>query len=176
VALREREVEVARHELDATRLNRRPNWSYEVSYGQRQGRPDLVSFGVNIPLPVAPSARQDRETAARHAQLDKAEAEAEEARRAAAGDYAALASDTRRLQSRIERYQAAVLTPLAQRTATTLAAYRANQASLQMLFEARHAEVEAQRKALLLQRELARAHAQLVYKPLVAPTARGATP
>ncbi len=166
VVARQRDIEVARQEVEVARLNRRPNWTYEVSYGQRQGRPDLFSFGVSIPLPVAPEARQDREIAAKLALVDKAEADAEEARRAAAGEYATLLGDERRLQARLERFQAAVLEPLKQRTAVTLAAYRSNQASLVMLFEARHAEVEAQRKVLNLQRDLAKVQAQLVFKPL----------
>lgn len=166
VVARQLGIEVARQEVEVARLNRKPNWTYEVSYGQRQGRPDLVSFGISIPLPIAPDARQDRETAAKLALVDKAEADAEEARRVAAGEYAALASDARRLQERIERFQAGVLTPLQQRTAATLAAYRSNQASLVMLFEVRHAEVEAQRKLLNLQRDLAKAQAQLVFKPI----------
>tara|TARA_B100001105_G_scaffold193316_1_gene157360 strand:+ start:5583 stop:6818 length:1236 start_codon:yes stop_codon:yes gene_type:complete len=167
VVAKQRDVEVARQDAEATRLNRKPNWSYEVSYGQRQGRPDMVSFGVSIPLQVAPAARQDRETAAKLAMVEKAEADLAEAQRAAAGDYAALASDAKRLQERVDRYGAAVLTPLRRRTEATLASYRANQASLVMLFEARHAEVEAQRKFLTLQRDLAKAQAQLVFKPVL---------
>lgn len=163
---KQRDIAVARREAELTRLARRPNWTYELSYGQRQGRPDMVSFGVSIPLPIAPSARQDRETAAKLAMVDKAEAELEEARRMAAGEYAALAGDASRLQARIERYQAAVLAPLRQRSAATLAAYRANQAGLPMLFEARHAELQAQRRLLSLQRDLAKAQAQLAFKPL----------
>lgn len=166
VVARQRDIEVARQEVEVSRLNRKPNWSYEVSYGQRVGRPDLVSIGVSIPLPVAPDARQDRETAAKRALVGKAEADAEEARRAAAGEYAALANDARRLQERIDRLQAAVVEPLKQRTAATLAAYRSNQANLVMLFEARHAEVEAQRKVLNLRRDLAKVQAQLIFKPI----------
>ncbi len=166
VVARQRDIEVARQEVVLARLNRKPNWSVELSYGQRVGRPDLVSVGVSIPLPIAPAARQDRETAARLAGVDKAEAELAEAQRAAAGEYAALAGDASRLQARIERFQAGVLSPLQQRTAATLAAYRSNQASLAMLFEARHAELEAQRKWLALQRDLAKARAQLVFKPV----------
>ncbi|MBT9596970.1 MAG: TolC family protein [Vitreoscilla sp.] len=166
VVARQRDTEVARQEVQVARLNRRPNWTYEVSYGQRQGRPDLVSFGVSIPLTVAPAERQDREAAARQALVDKAESELDEARRAAAGEYLALANDASRLQERIERYQVGVLASLRQRTAATLAAYRSNQASLAMLFEARHAEVEAQRRLLGLQRDLAKAQAQLVFKPI----------
>ena len=89
----------------------------------------MLSFGVSIPLPLAPAQRQDRETAAKLALVDKAEAELAEASRAAAAEYAALASDAGRLQERIERYRAGVLTPPKQRTAAALAAYRSNQAS-----------------------------------------------
>lgn len=167
VVTRQRDVEVARRAVEAARLDRKPNWTFEVSYGQRQSRTDLVSLGVSIPLPVSPASRQDRETAARQALVDKAEAELEEARRAAAGEYAALSGDARLLQERIERFQVAVLAPLRQRAATTLAAYRSNQASLGMLFDARHAELEAQRRLLGLRRELARTRAQLVFKPIV---------
>lgn len=166
VVARQRDLEVARQEVEIARLGRRPNWTYEVSYGQRQGRPDLVSVGVIIPLTIAPAERQDRETAARQALVDKAEAEVEEGRRAAAGEYASLASDAQRLQERAERFEAGVLTPLQQRAAATLAAYRSNQASLVMLFEARHAEVEAHRRLLGLRRDLAKTRAQLVFKPI----------
>jgi outer membrane protein, heavy metal efflux system len=117
-------------------------------------------------LPITPAARQDRETAAKLAMVEKAPADLTEAQRAAAGEYEALASDARRLQERIERFRSAVLGPSAQRTAVTLAAYRANQATLVMLFEARHAEIQAQRKLLALQRELAMAQARLVFEPI----------
>ncbi|MGE0671422.1 MAG: TolC family protein [Methylibium sp.] len=167
VLARQRDIEVARQDAEATRLNRRPNWTYELSYGQRQGRPDLVSFGVNIPLPVAPAERQDRETAAKLAMVGKAEADLDEAQRAAAGEYAALASDARRLQERIDRYGAAVLQPLRQRTEAMLAAYRSNQSSLAMVFEARHAELDARRRLLGLERDRDRVHAQLVFKPVL---------
>jgi outer membrane protein TolC len=172
VVTRQQDVDVARQEVELARLNRQPNWSYELSYGQRTGRRDLVSFGVSIPLPIAPAARQDRETAARLAGVDKAEAELAEARRAAAGEHAALASDAGRLRDRIERFLAGVLQPARQRVEAALAAYRANQAGLAALFEARHAELEAQRRLLALRRDLARAEAQLAFKPIAEGDAR----
>jgi hypothetical protein len=70
------------------------------------------------------------------------------------------------LQQRIERYRASVVTPAQQRTMASLAAYRSNQAPLSELFEARHAAVEAQRKLLNLERDLARVQAQLALRPL----------
>lgn len=166
VFIKRRDVEVARSEAEVTRLNRRPNWTYELSYGQRQGRADMVSFGVSIPLTVAPTARQDRETASKLAWVDKAQAELVEAQRGAAGEYAALMSDIRRLQERIDRLRTSVLAPLAQRHETTIAAYRSNQATLEALFQARHAEADAQRKLLRLQRDLVKTQAQLAFRPV----------
>ena len=69
-----------RREASAT-----PNWTWEVAYGQRTGYSDLVTLGVSIPLQLAPSQRQDRETAARLALVEKAEAELAEAGRGGRG-------------------------------------------------------------------------------------------
>ena len=160
------DIDVATRAAAVAASERKPNWTWEVSYGQRTGYSDMATFGVSIPLQVAPSERQDRETAAKLALADKAEAELEEAKRSATAEYRALASDTRRLRERIERYRAGVVTPALQRTSAATAAYRSNQGTLLTLFEARHAEVETQRKLLTLQRDLAKAQAQLAFKPL----------
>jgi outer membrane protein TolC len=162
----QREVELARKEADLARTNRTPNWSWELSYGQRAGYPDMLSVGVSIPLTIAPAQRQDREVASKLALAEKAEAMLAEAMRMATGEYRALASDVKRLAERVERYRASVLVPTRQRTAAALASYSSNQVPLMTLFEARHAEVEAQRKLLSLQRDLAKAQAQLVLKPV----------
>jgi len=163
----QRDVELARQEAAVAASNRRPNWSWEVSYGQRAGYSDMVSFGVSIPLAVSPAERQDRETASKLALVDKAEASLAEATRSAQAEFRGLASDAQRLSERIQRYQSSVVTPIQQRTAAALAGYRSNQVTLMALFEARHMEVEAQRKLLSLQRDLAKAQAQLAYKPIV---------
>ncbi len=171
VAALQRDVDVARQAAAVTASNRKPNWTWELAYGQRSGYSDMVSVGVSIPLPVAPGERQDRDTAARLALVEKAEADLAEATRAAGAEYRALASDAERLQQRIERYRAGVIVPAGQRTAAATAAYRSNQASLAALFEARHAELEAQRKLLALQRDLARTRIQLAFRPLTAEVA-----
>lgn len=168
----QRDVDVARKEAELARTSRNPNWSWEVSYGQRTGYPDMVSVGVSIPLTVAPARRQDREIASKLAMTEKAEAALVEATRMAAGDYRALASDAKRLAERIERYRTTVVVVAQQRTVAALAAYRSNQVPLMTLFEARHAEVEAQRKLLSLQRDRAKTQAQLALKPILEGAAR----
>lgn len=167
-----RDVEVAKKTAAVVATNRQANWTWEVAYGQRSGYADMVSAGVSIPLQLAPAQRQDRETAAQWALVDKAEADLAEATRTVTAEYRTGVSDARSLQERIARYRHAVLTPSAQRTAAATAAYRSNQASLVTLFEARHAEVQAQRKLLALQRDWTKAQVQLTYKPL----ALGAAP
>ena len=162
----QRDIEVARQSAAVASSERKPNWAWEVSYGQRTGYSDMVSFGVSIPLQVAPAERQDREVAAKRALVDKAEAELAEAMRAAMAEYRALTSDAQRLKERIERYRSGVIAPAQQRTAAAMAAYRSNQATLASLFEARHMEVDVQRKLLNLQRDLAKTQAQLAFKPL----------
>jgi outer membrane protein TolC len=166
VVARRRDVVLAQKEAAVVVANRRPNWTWELAYGQRTGAPDLVSVGVNIPLPIAPAARQDRDSAAKLALVEKAEAELAEAERAAGAEYRVLAGDAQRLQERIRSLRGALLAPAAQRTAAARAALGGNQASLATVFEARHAELEARRKVLMLERDLAKVRAQLAFKPV----------
>ena len=172
VAAMQRDADVARQAAAVTASNRKPNWTWELAYGQRTGYSDMVSVGVSIPLPVAPGERQDRDTAAKLALAEKAEAELAEATRAATAEYRTLLGDAQRLQQRVDRYRIGVVVPAGQRTAAAMASYRSNQGNLLALFEARHAEVEAQRKLLALQRDLAKTHIQLAFRPLTAEVAQ----
>lgn len=167
VVLAQRDLDLARQTAAVAASERAPNWTWELSYGQRTGYADMLSVGVSIPLQVARDQRQDRETAAKLARVDQAEAALAETVRAAAAEYRAGLDDAQRLQARIERWRVAALAPAEQRTAAATAGYRSSQLSLSGLFEARHAEVEAQRKLLALRRDLARAQARLAFKPLV---------
>ncbi len=166
VAALQGDIEVAKQTAAVASSDRKANWTWEVSYGQRTGYSDMVSVGVSIPLQVARDRRQDREAASKLALVDKAEADRSEATRAATAEYLSLTIDVSRLRERIERFQGGVVTPAQQRTAAAMAAYRSNQATLQALFEARQAEVEAQRKLLTMQRDLTRTQAQLAFRPL----------
>jgi outer membrane protein TolC len=166
VAMR-RDVDVAKRAAAAAASERTPNWTWQVSYGQRTGYSDMVSVGVSVPLQVAPAQRQDRATASKLALVEKAEADLAEATRAASAEYEALLSDVQRLQQRIARYRAGVLVPAQQRVDAATAGYASNQVILATLFEARHMEVDAERKFLALQRALAKAQVQLAFKPLM---------
>ena len=160
------DADIARQAVAVAASERAPNWMWEVSLGQRTAYPDMVSVGVSIPLPVARGQRQDRETAARQARAEQADAERAEAERAATAEYLTLRSDAAGLQARTAQLGLGVLLPARQRSAAALAAYSANQAPLASVFDARRAEIEAQRKLLGLQAELTRKRIQLALKPL----------
>ncbi|MDQ6880987.1 MAG: TolC family protein [Pseudomonadota bacterium] len=166
---KEQEVRIARLEAALTATNRSPNWTFELSYGQRSGYSDMASMGVSIPLPVAPGARQDRDTAAKLALVEKAQADLAEARRTARAEYGALVIASRVLDQRIDLYRDGVVLHAQQRVEAAVAGYRSNQGTLLTLFEARRVEVEAQRKLLTLKRDLAKARAQLAYRAWSAP-------
>jgi outer membrane protein TolC len=160
------DADVARQAVAVAASERAPNWMWEVALGQRTGYADMVSVGVSIPLPVARDQRQDRETGAKQAQADKVDADRAEAERAATAEYLTLRSDATSLLARIDSLRMGVLLPAQQRSAAALAAYRANQAPLTSVFEARRADIDAQRKLWGLQRELTRNHIQLAFKPV----------
>ena len=159
-------LEVTRRDASVAATERRPNWTWQVSYGQRSGYSDMVSVGVSIPLAVHAAERQDRDVVSKLALVDQADAALAEARRAASGEYLALSSEAGHLAGRVDRFRDGVVTPAQQRTAAALAGYGGNSVSLASLFEARDAEVEARRKLLDLQRRLAIARARLAFEPL----------
>lgn len=172
VLLAGRDVEVAKRAAELTVTDRKPNWTWQVGYGQRSGYSDLLSVGVSIPLPIAPAHRQDREIASKAALVDKAQADLVEARREALAEYQRLHSDAQRIEARIERFLTTIVRSAEQRTAVATAAYRSNQAPLTTVFEGRHAELEARQRLLLLRSELAQARVRLAYTSLTDEVAR----
>ncbi|MFC5522124.1 TolC family protein [Polaromonas jejuensis] len=158
------EREVAQADLAIAELNKRPNWSWELAYSQRgSAYSNMVSFGVSIPLPTNASNKQDRDIAAKQAQVQQANALHEDMRRET---QAGVSSAYAEWQSLVERHKklADALLPVArQRIDLSLAAYRGGQGTLASVLEARRAEVEAQLQLLDLQREIARLWAQLQY-------------
>jgi cobalt-zinc-cadmium efflux system outer membrane protein len=171
MALR-RDTDVAGRAVAVAAANRNPNWSWEVGYAQRTGFSDLFTVGVSIPLPIARERRQDRETASKLALAERADADLADAVRMATAEYRSLTANEQRFQERISRYQQGVVVIAEQRTLAATASYRSNQTNLVTLFEARHAEVEARRKVLTLQRELAKTEAELAFRPLSEEAAR----
>lgn len=143
---------------------KRPDWTWELSFAQRgPGYANMISLGVSIPLPVAPSRRQDREIAARAALVEQLRAQRDDALRAHATELRVMAAEWANFAARIRRVDE-VLLPLArERTAAAQAAYRSGSGSLTAVVDARRNEVDVRAQRLELEREQARSWAQLKY-------------
>lgn len=155
---------LARSDVDLARSGKSPDWSVEFLFGQRAPYySNMATLMFSVDLPVFAAKRQDRDIAASLAQVDRARALREEARRAYEAQIRTLAVDWESWNRRAARYDR-VLIPLArERAETALAAYRGGKSELMAVVEARKAESEAQiglNSALL---ERARAWAGLSY-------------
>lgn len=164
VAVLTRQAELAQAEAGLARASRGNDWSVEVALQQRgPGYPGMVSFGVSVPLQWDRARRQDRELAARLAMADQAQAERDEALRAHAAEVRSQVAQWQAGRERIVRSEQEALPLAAARTAALLAAYRGGKAGLADVLAARRAEGEQRLQALQLERDNARAWAQVAY-------------
>ena len=138
----------------------------------------MVSFGVSIPLTFNAPQKQDREIAAKQAQVEQAHALHEDMLRETRAAIASAHAEWQSLTERRKRLSATLLPAIKQRVDLTLGSYRAGQGNLAAVLEARRAEMEAHLQILDLEREAARLWAQLnfVYAEPATTRAKGGQP
>jgi outer membrane protein TolC len=155
---------MAQADADLARANRRPDWSWGLTYSQRgSSYSNMVSINVSVPLPWNRAHLQDRELAARLAQREQAQAEREDARRALVADAQATWRQWEIERSRLARYDGSLIPLAQQRIAAALAAYRGAGATLATVLEARRSEIEMRLDRLNIELDSARLWAQLDY-------------
>lgn len=162
IAVLDRQIAIVQTDARLAEAERRPDWSAEVAFQQRgPGYPNMISFGVSVPLQWDRPKRQDRMLAARRAMASHAQDEHDESLRAYVADKRRMLDEWRTGRERSGRY-AAVLIPLAaERSAALLAAYGGGKASLAELLAARRQELEVRLQALQLEADTDRLWAQL---------------
>lgn len=159
------ENQISEANLAIAESSRRPNWSWELSYSQRGSAfSNMLSFGVNIPLTLNASNRQDRDVAAMQAQVKQTQALHEDLVRETQRELASVYAEWRSLLDRRGRLSDALLPLARQRIDLSMASYRSGQGNLGAVLEARRAQVEAQLQILDLERETARLWALLQYQ------------
>ena len=157
-----KQEELAATDARLAELNKKSDWSVELSYAQRGPQySNMASIGFSIPLQLDQANRQDRDVAAKLAQAEQIRAQREEAMRAAIAEVRTMIAEwdnARERQTRLERE----LVPLsAERTQTELSAYRSGKSSLNEVLTARRNEIDARLQALQMEAEAARLWAQL---------------
>jgi outer membrane protein TolC len=155
---------LAASEIALAASTRKPDWSWEVSFGQREPRfSNMVSVMVTMDLPLRKGARQDRDVAMRVKQLEQARAQREDARRMHEAEVRSLVADWQFAGERARRFEANVLPLTRERSELTLAAYRGGRGELASVLEAQRAVTEVELSRLAAELERARAWARLNY-------------
>ncbi|HUR39763.1 MAG TPA: TolC family protein [Verrucomicrobiae bacterium] len=156
-------VETAAAAVDASRADKRPDWSLTAAYGQRdRDRSDMLSVEVGIALPLFQRSRQDRGVLAREAEYRQALALREDERRALAAEIDAAFVRWEALKRQVALHERRLLPLARDRSAAALAAYRAG-GELQPWFDARVAELEVHRSHAEHLGELGRVWAALAF-------------
>lgn len=155
---------VAESEAKVAQADRDPNWSVEVYYQQRApGFGNMMSVGVNVPLPWDRANRQDRDVAAKLALADQARAQREDALRTHVAEVQGMLEEWENGRERLALYADSLLPLARERTDAALAAYRGGKGALADLLAARRGELDVRRDQLMLERETARLWAQLAF-------------
>ena len=142
----------------------KPDWSLEVSYGQRgSAYADMVSLMFRMELPFFAARRQDPATAAKRAQLEQVRAQAEDARQRHLAEIRAGLVDWEVARARLERHERELVPLAEERQRSAASAYEGARIDLGALLESRRSVIEARIAALAAEFEVARAWAQLAF-------------
>ena len=161
---------LAEVDLKLATRSKTPDWSLEVAYQQRgPAYSNMVSIGVNIPLPLFPQQRQDRGIAASQAQLAQTETLLQDALRQHQAELRSNFEEWRSLRRRAQSLQRALVPLVDDRIAQTLASYAGGNSTLAQVLEARRAAVDARMQVVLLERDAARAWAKVNFQFVESP-------
>ncbi len=162
-----REAQAKVREAEAEKQS---DWSWELDY-QHRGRQfgDMVSVQFSWDLPLFPGSRQNPKIAARHAELNRLEAEREALSREHTQQLESELADYERLNRAVRRNQESLLPLAREKVELSLASYRAGKGDLSAVVTARRELIEARLKQIDVeeQRALTRARLYFAYEESV---------
>lgn len=138
----ERAIDVALREADRARAERRPDWGWQLMYGQRQDLPDMVSLQVTIGLPLNRADRQDRRIAEKLAAAGATRSELYDRRRRLEAELAAARADLDASLARLREHEERLLPAARTRLDAAEAAYAGGSGALPEVWRARREMVE----------------------------------
>ncbi len=158
-----RQEAIADVEARLAQANRRSDWTWEVAFQQRgPSYSNMVSVGVSIPWQWDRANRQDREVAARIAQVDEARARREETARMHRAELLAMIAEWETARGRLQRYRGDIVKLAQQRTDALTAAYQGGRTTnLVDVIAAQRNESDVRIQMLNLEAQIARLWAQI---------------
>lgn len=109
--LRARGAEIAAltYELEVARKEYLPDFDFSVRYGQRTGRPDMISASVTIPVPIQKGRKQDELVRGAEANVAAARADLLDQSNRVRAEVAGLRADLERIRSQIALFQRSII-------------------------------------------------------------------
>ncbi len=162
IAIRETEVDLVRQQY-------RPQWTLRATYGYREDdrngldRPDFLSVGATLDLPLFPSRRQDRRRDAAQARLGSSETRRWQQLRTMLGELSAHREHLKGLMSRRALYQQRLLTEIEQQASASLNAYTHDDGDFSEVVRARIDALNAGIDALNIDASILKSLAQIAY-------------
>jgi outer membrane protein TolC len=157
-----KQEDLAATDARLAQANKQSDWSVGLSYGMRGSQySNMTSIGLSVPLQWDQANRQDREVAAKLAQVEQIRAQREEAMRVAVAEVRSMIAEWESARERQTRLENELVPLSTERTQAELSAYRGGKSSLNDVLVARRNEVDARLQALQMEAETARLWAQL---------------
>lgn len=156
LSVSDRAVAVAEAEVALAKQAYKPDWSVELGYGYRPAFSDYVNLQFGIDLPVFTANRQDRELAAKHAGLERAEQLREDDYRQHAAEARLNLGDWTRLESRLAAYDDTIIPEAEARIEAARLAWAAGSGTLAAVLDARRAALDARMRRVDLEADRAK--------------------
>ena len=158
-----RQQAIADVEAKIAQANRRSDWTWEVAFQHRgSSYGNMVSVGVSIPWQWDRPNRQDREVAAKLAQVDEARARRDESLRIHRAELLTMIAEWQSLRERVRRYRTEILKLAQARTDALTSAYRTGRTSTLIdVIAAQRSESEVRVQILNLEAQIAKLWAQI---------------
>lgn len=129
-------VQAAAARVELARLEIRPDIDVSLQYGQRNGRPDMVSATVAVPLPLQRRRRQDAGVAEARAELAAADAARHEVRNRVRLEVARLHSELERGRTQLALSAGSILPQARASLESAAAGYQVGRVDLLALLDA----------------------------------------
>ncbi|WP_053076145.1 TolC family protein [Marinobacter psychrophilus] len=162
-------TKVAQSEIYIAEQQYEPEWGLNVSYGFRgddargTDRPDLLSFGVSVDMPIFSSKRQDSQVQAETYEKESMRTERLLKLRSLLTNYRTLEAELQRLDQRRELYREKLLPGLQQSAEAAINAYAVDDGNFADVVQARIGELNAKLSLLSIELEHSRKIAEMHY-------------
>lgn len=164
------QVEVGQKDVALAREAYKPGWMVGVNYGLRDGenpngseRPDFVSVGVTVDIPLFREKRQDRRLKASQYKLSASQQMLDQRYLQLKQDLDKEYADWKRLHEREQFYQQQLIPQAEQNSEAALFAYQSDRADFPTLMRARISALETHLKSIRINVDRVKAQARVLY-------------